>query len=131
MNKRQREKIEKRLLEERQRVLHNMAEFDERFAGGVEDGEITHYPLHMADDGTDTMEQEKEFLLASQDGRQLYAIDEALRRLYRTPKTFGLCERCGQPISIERLDIVPWATLCVNCKTEMESSSEEDEDRVA
>lgn len=131
MNKRQREKIEKRLLEEREKVLENLAEFDERFAEAGQDGEITHYPLHMADDGTDTMEQEKEFLLASQDGRRLYAIDEALRQLYRSPKSFGTCERCGTPIGMERLDIVPWATLCVECKREIEAAGERDEDEAA
>ena len=37
----------------------------------------------MADQGTDAMEREKAFLFASQEGRFLWHIDEALRRLYR------------------------------------------------
>ncbi len=30
--------------------------------------------------------------------------------------TYGPCERCGQPISTERLEALPWAILCISCK---------------
>lgn len=30
--------------------------------------------------------------------------------------TYGSCERCGGPISIERLEALPWAILCIDCK---------------
>jgi DnaK suppressor protein len=29
--------------------------------------------------------------------------------------TYGTCERCGDPIPIERLEALPWAILCVDC----------------
>lgn len=29
--------------------------------------------------------------------------------------TYGTCERCGDPIPIERLETLPWAILCVDC----------------
>ena len=29
--------------------------------------------------------------------------------------TYGVCERCGNPISVERLDALPWAILCIDC----------------
>jgi DnaK suppressor protein len=29
--------------------------------------------------------------------------------------TYGICERCGNPIPIERLEALPWAILCVDC----------------
>ncbi len=34
--------------------------------------------------------------------------------------TFGLCERCEEPIGAKRLDAVPWARLCVACQAEAE-----------
>ncbi|HET6223066.1 MAG TPA: TraR/DksA C4-type zinc finger protein, partial [Dongiaceae bacterium] len=34
--------------------------------------------------------------------------------------TYGICERCGQPIDPERLKIMPEATMCVSCKTIVE-----------
>ena len=30
--------------------------------------------------------------------------------------TYGTCERCGNPISPERLEALPWAVLCIDCK---------------
>ncbi len=70
------------------------------------------------------MEEEKEFLLAHQEGEQLLEIDESLRRLYREPEAFGVCENCGSEIGVERLAMVPWAKLCIECKREAERSAE-------
>lgn len=128
MNETQREKIRERLLEERQERIEALKDFDERFRERLETGDddLTKYPLHLADDGTKTIEQEKEFLLASQEGRQLLEIDDALRRLYRDPERFGVCEECGGEIGLERLDMVPWARLCIDCKRKAESAGEEE-----
>ncbi len=30
--------------------------------------------------------------------------------------TYGTCERCGNPIGAERLEAIPWALLCIDCK---------------
>jgi DnaK suppressor protein len=30
--------------------------------------------------------------------------------------TYGICERCGESISLERLEALPWAVLCIDCK---------------
>jgi DnaK suppressor protein len=45
-------------------------------------------------------------------------IDEALARIEEG--TFGLCERCGEEISRERLDARPVTTFCIDCKTKLE-----------
>ncbi|MFQ5689909.1 MAG: TraR/DksA family transcriptional regulator [Gemmatimonadota bacterium] len=122
MNKKQREHLEKRLLEERGRALKELGHYDESFSSTplAADGDLSAYSFHMADQGTDAMEREKAFLFASKGGRLLYHIDEALRRLYRSPKTFGKCEECGQNISFERLDALPHARLCIKCKEKEE-----------
>lgn len=127
MDEKGRKKIEERLLEERQKRVEALAEMDEAFRDRVEtgDGDLTKYPLHMADEGTDTMEQEKESLLLHQEGEQLLEIDDSLRRLYKEPETFGQCERCGNEISADRLDMVPWAKLCISCQEEVESGAGE------
>lgn len=127
MNERERDRIRERLLEERQSSLEAMAEFDDRYKERLElgDDELTNYPLHMADEGTDTIEQEKEFLLASQEGRQLLDIDEALRMLYKNPEEFGACERCGREIGLQRLELVPWARLCIDCQQVVEEGEPE------
>src|ERR1700753_1547385 len=93
MNKKQLAHFEKRLLDERKRVLKELGRADEVFGGTPQnaDGDLSSYSFHMADQGTDAMEREKAFLMASKEGRFLWHIDEALRRLYRSPDTFGKC----------------------------------------
>ena len=110
--------FEKRLLEERKRVLKELGHFGETFGATIQDStsELSSYPFHMADQGTDTMEREKNFLFASQEGRFLWHLDEALRRLYRAPEAFGRCHSCGRNIAFERLDALPHARFCFDCK---------------
>ena len=40
-------------------------------------------------------------------------VDDALRRV--DEKTYGICERCGQPIAAERLAARPFARWCIKC----------------
>lgn len=125
MNKKERTHLEKRLLKERSRVLKELGHYDESFSDTLQgaDGNLSAYSFHMADQGTDAMEREKQFLFASKEGRLLYHIDEALRRLYRTPAKFGICEECEEKISFERLDALPHARLCIKCKEREETGA--------
>ena len=118
MTKKQLGHFEKRLLEERKRVLKELGHHGETFGASQQesDGDLSSYSFHMADQGTDAMEREKAFLFASQEGRFLWHIDEALRRLYRSPETFGRCEECGKTIAYERLDAIPYVVRCKSCK---------------
>jgi DnaK suppressor protein len=122
MNDRERDTIRKRLLDERRTRMETLAALDQRYRERLElgDDELSNYPLHLADEGTDTMEQEKEFLLASQDGRELMDIDAALRKLLHDPDELGACEECGQAIGLDRLEMIPWALLCIDCQTAAE-----------
>jgi RNA polymerase-binding protein DksA len=133
MKKAERDRIEERLLEERQERIEALAEIDERFQQRLEQGDddLSRYPLHMADEGTDAMEEEKELLLAHAEGEQLMEIDESLRRLYKEPDTFGVCESCGEEIGVERLAMVPWAKLCIECKRDAEESPAPDREAAA
>jgi len=116
-------KLEKRLLEEREQVLRELGHFDDNYHDTTRNssGDLSAYSFHMADQGTDAMEREKAFLFASKEGRQLYTIDEALRRLYRDPNRFGHCVECDGPIAWERLEALPFATLCIACKEREEN----------
>jgi len=118
MNRKQLDHLEKRLQRERERALKALAQFDEqaKIAMRDNDGDLSNYPLHPADEGTDTMEREKDFLLASKEGRLVYWIDDALRTIYKEPDRYGRCLECEKDIVFERLDIVPWAKLCVSCQ---------------
>ncbi len=122
MNKKKLGHLEKRLLEERARVMKELGNYDEQFSGTLQasDGDLSSYSFHMADQGTDAMEREKQFLFASKEGRYLWHVNEALRRLYQSPEDFGTCHECGDEIGFERLDALPHARLCIKCKAKEE-----------
>ncbi len=114
----QTKRIEELLLKERESTLEAIRDFEGAREASLQEstGELTVYRFHPADLGTEMMEQEKQFLLASNEGRRLYAIDQALRRIYAEPESFGKCTRCGRDIAYERLEVVPWTTLCAECQ---------------
>jgi RNA polymerase-binding transcription factor len=124
MNKKQLAHLEKRLHEERARVIRELGHYDRQFSATLQgsDGDLSSYSFHMADQGTDAMEREKQFLFASQEGRYLWHVNEALRRLYKKPDEFGLCHECGDPIDFDRLDALPHARLCIKCKAKEEDA---------
>lgn len=54
--------------------------------------------------------------------RQLYwEIENALKRL--RDGEFGFCDRCGDPIQTQRLEVQPTARLCIECQREVERRS--------
>lgn len=75
--------------------------------------ENSTYSLHM-EQGTDAMEREKTFLFASREGKFLNYLDDALKRIEKGD--YGYCTDCGKLIEKERLEAVPHAQLCVQCK---------------
>ena len=77
-------------------------------------GDLSSYSYHMADQGTDTMDREMAFSLASREGRYLHHLNEALERIEKG--TYGICRSCGKEISRTRLEAVPNATQCISCK---------------
>lgn len=114
--------LESRLLEERQKALRGLGFFNEaqrdRTSG---DSDLTGYTDHMADQGTEAMEREKAAVFATKEGRYLYRIEDALRRLYTDPDNFGRCHATGKPISFERLDALPHARYCIEYKVQLEA----------
>src|SRR2546423_2230913 len=122
LNKKELARREKRLHEERARVMNELGYCDESFNSSLQasDGDLSSYSFHMADQVTDAMEREKAFLFASQEGRSLWHVNQALRRLFQSPEKFGKCEQCGEDIGFERLDALPPARLCIKCKAKEE-----------
>lgn len=78
------------------------------------------YSLHMADRGTDAMEREKNMLLAQREGDYLDYLEEALQRIQAG--TYGVCRSCNGPIARARLEAVPTATQCIDCKKKLGDS---------
>lgn len=106
----QRRHLEARLHEERERAVAVIRRYEEgRGSNPMADGDLSNYPFHLADQGTDNFDQELMTQLAERASRELEEIDAALQRLYETPERFGLSETTGEPIPFARLDLVPWA----------------------
>jgi RNA polymerase-binding transcription factor DksA len=111
----QRKHLERRLLEERERVVRALGRYAVETHETVqsESGDISGGArFHMADMGSDTARQEFDAANAARLTGELEEIDAALQRLYQQPDDYGRCERAGEPIPFERLDAVPWTRTC-------------------
>ena len=80
--------------------------------GGVTPDAI--YSLHMADAGTDSHEQEKNFMLMNRGSDYFKSLEIALERIREG--SFGICQICEELIPEVRMMAVPSATKCVDCK---------------
>jgi len=73
---------------------------------------------HLADHASDLVDLEVDFSLEENAGNVIAEIDDALGRIENG--TYGTCAVCGAPIPEERLDAVPYATLCLDDKRRQE-----------
>lgn len=87
-------------------------------------GELSMYDNHPADMATALYEREKDLTLHEQAESEMGKVEIALKAMEEY--TYGKCEVCGKPIPFERLQIVPYSTLCVTHAKSMEQSVEED-----
>lgn len=110
----QRQHLERRLLEERRRVLADLGRYTEQTNSTEQErsGDLTVVPLHAADLGTDANREELDAANASRESAELEEIDAALERLYHSPERFGICEATGEEIPYKRLEMIPWARTC-------------------
>lgn len=115
LSKAKRQRLERRLLDERAQALRALGQSVTEHADEDEQdraGDLTSIPLHPADLGTDTMQEELDASNATRVSRELAEIDAALERLYKTPDKFGICEDTGREIPFARLEMIPWARTC-------------------
>jgi RNA polymerase-binding protein DksA len=103
-----------RLRSLRERIEHDGSQADET-------GELASGPGdHLADHATETFMRELDEGLEENVEHLLAEIDAALERI--EDGTYGTCVVCGRPIDAERLQAVPYATLCIDDKRARERS---------
>lgn len=119
MNRQQLEVFRQRLLQHKQSVEEDIASLREELAG-FNDESRTDFAAanHPADKASDFVERERHMALIDNLGSTLRLANEALERL--EAGTYGICQNCGQQISLERLEALPYATLCINCQSRQE-----------
>lgn len=81
-------------------------------------GDLSTLPMHLADMGTDSHEQDVSLGLMESESDEIQEIQEAFERI--KDGSFGLCETCRKKIPKERLRAIPYARLCVPCKKKEE-----------
>ncbi len=101
-----------KLLQERRRTLLGLASQMESEA--LRDGKQDFSVDHMADAGSDSYEQDFTLGLIESEHEEVREIMEALDRIREGQ--FGTCEGCKSAIAKPRLQAIPHARLCIECK---------------
>ena len=122
MRKTELQRFRKMLEEEKARVMRSLAQHEKIIKhtddqSGIEMGKA--HSNHMADQGSDEYQYETTIKFANTEGRYLYNIEEALRRI--EDGTYGKCQDCGAAIALPRLKRLPYTRLCIECKEKEEA----------
>ena len=126
MNKQDLKKYKEKLLSIKNIIQGNIKQLGKDSFGKSQkeaSGDLSSYTLHMADMASDSYERDFAFDLVSNEQELIYLIDEALRRI--DEGDYGKCQSCGKKISKARLNIVPYAALCVPCQEKLEKKKQE------
>ncbi len=120
MNKKELARFKKLIKAEKQKVLQELGQIGDEIDSfsKAKGGGNQSYSNHMADIGTDAMDQEQTFLHASQGSDYLNKLDRAIKRTELG--TYGVCEQCEGKIPTKRLEAYLAASLCITCKSEQE-----------
>jgi|SRR5579862_4380723 len=106
------------LRERRESLLRDLSGLDEERRS--EGQNASGVRMHPADLGSDSVEYDVIRTCAETTTSELQEIDDALARILEG--TFGLCEDCGHPIPAARLEAIPYARLCISCKSREEAA---------
>jgi RNA polymerase-binding transcription factor DksA len=114
------ERLKKRLMEERERLLRQAEELAaeaEQLARDREGGD-TQFDEESGEGDTVNIERERDLLLSASARQHVEDIDAALQRMKKG--TYGVCTPAGRRLPLERLEVFPWADVCVDCKARAE-----------
>ena len=107
-------KMEQSLLELRSGIISNLIAGNKEFKEIVEGLD----PKDLADIASDDIDRKMIEALSSQELKHLKSIDSALTRIKQGK--YGHCIKCGKHIPPDRLEAIPYALMCFECKSEEE-----------
>lgn len=122
MQQDQQQYLKQKILQEREQQLHRIESINEGGLGESMDnsfGELSTIDNHPGDVGTEMFERSKDLALKEQSRMIIKAIDNALDAMGKG--NYGKCEVCNKEIPYERLEAVPYTTLCMDCKSKDEN----------
>jgi DnaK suppressor protein len=113
MNKRDREKYKKKLIQKKRDLLEtflkNQSQGRSTASDGIQD---------IADRAVSSYDKEFIFSLSNTERSVLRQVDQALKRV--EDPSFGKCEGCEENIQKKRLEAIPWARYCLECQEKIE-----------
>ena len=114
------EKLKELLLEERDRHVRQAADLQAEADALVTEREQgdTQFDEESGEGDTISVERERDLMLSATASQAVEEIDAALARM--DAGTYGLCTPAGRRIAVARLEAIPWAETCVECKQRVE-----------
>ena len=109
--------MENTLIELKNKIFENLAQEDEEFREIFEDKD----PKDLADIAADDIDRSTLEALEARELKRLNMIDSALTRIKNGK--YGICMSCSEKIPHERLEAIPYALLCIRCKSSEERKS--------
>lgn len=102
------------------KALHNRREYiaslesKKRDSALLEHGRLATGDVGDTDLGARLAEQEVALILTKMEGVEMIKIDVAIKKVH--DGNYGICESCGEPIAVKRLEILPEASYCTSCE---------------
>jgi RNA polymerase-binding protein DksA len=104
-------RMDKSLTDLKKEIISNLVASSEDFKEIVEGMD----PKDLADIASDDIDRKMIEAIGSQELKRLKLIDSALTRIQQGK--YGLCIKCGKRIPQDRLEAIPYALMCIECKT--------------
>ncbi|MDR1908414.1 MAG: TraR/DksA family transcriptional regulator [Spirochaetaceae bacterium] len=104
-------KMKQSLTDLKEEIISNLIVSNEDFKKIVQGMD----PKDFADVASDDIDRKMIEAIGAQDLKRLKAIDAALTRIQQGK--YGLCLKCGKRIPQDRLEAIPYALMCIECKT--------------
>lgn len=104
------------------KILEKKADEVARSMSAQKAAQVISRQEHPHDEGDLSQQSHEEWIFLNRntlDMKLLREVQDALRRIAQG--TYGVCFECEEPISVKRLDAVPWAKFCVSCQERIAS----------
>lgn len=112
-------KYQSALFEMRQRLIPEISHVEDDIReDAFPPGELSRAPTHMGN--ITSADPDRNIGLAQNEQAILEQVEAALQRI--EAGTYGRCEDCGQEVSRERLDAIPYTPVCIHCAQQRENA---------